>query len=395
VTSASRPATFSAHFIGNTIAEGPKLALPNLNAVLSLAAVLCLWNTTSFAAKISLSPLGDDPAQALVTVEGDLEAGDHNKFRTQVGRLTKAVVVFNSDGGNLLAGIEIGKTIRLKSFATVVLDGLRCASACAFAWLGGSPRFMERGAQIGFHAAYIEDGGRASESGVGNALLGSYLTQIGLLEHAVVYITQAGPRQMTWLTLPDAKQIGIDVLPFEKQTASSNPKQPPSEQRPPAQQTPAQPSPRETSNQAISNRAQLFLKEMYSQFARTNTVEWLRPLYAQQVMFYGKLISRDEVLSSLRLEIEKWPERNYRLQDTTISATCREGRLGAVEPVPAPMECTVTGRMSWVGRSQARNAMAKGGVDSFTYVLRPSGNTFIIKEEQLYPVVEPTYTPAQ
>jgi hypothetical protein len=245
-------------------------------------------------------------------------------------------------------------------------------------------------AWYGFHAAYIEDGGRASESGVGNALLGSYLTQIGLLEHAVVYITQAGPRQMTWLTLPDAKQIGIDVLPFEKQTASSNPKQPPSEQR-----RPAQPSPRETSNQAISNRAQLFLKEMYSQFARTNTVEWLRPLYAQQVMFYGKLISRDEVLSSLRLEIEKWPERNYRLQDTTINATCREGRLGAVEPVPAPMECTVTGRMSWVGRSQARNAMAKGGVDSFTYVLRPSGNTFIIKEEQLYPVVEPTYTPAQ
>ena len=55
-------------------------------------------------------------------------------------------IVFNSDGGNLLAGIEIGKTIRLKSFATAVLDGLRCASACAFAWLGGSPRFMERGA---------------------------------------------------------------------------------------------------------------------------------------------------------------------------------------------------------------------------------------------------------
>jgi len=363
-------------------------ALPNFNAVLSLAAVLFLWNTTSFAAKISLSQLEDDPAHALVTVEGDLEAGDHNKFRAQVGRLTKAVVVFNSDGGNLLAGIEIGKTIRLKSFATVVLDGLRCASACAFAWLGGSPRFMERGARIGFHAAYVEDRGRAAESGVGNALLGSYLTQIGLSEHAVVYITQAGPRQMTWLTLPDAKQIGIDVLPFETQTASTTPQQP-------TQQTPAQPSPPETSNQAISNRAQLFVRELYSQFARTNTVEWLRPLYAQQVMFYGKLISRDEVLSSLRLEIEKWPERNYRLQDRSINATCREGRLGAVEPTPGPMECTVTGRMSWVGRSQARNAMAKGGVDGFTYVLRPSGDTFIIKEEQLYPVVEPTYSSAQ
>lgn len=268
---------------------------------------------------------------------------------------------------------------------------------------------MERGGRIGFHAAYIESGGRASESGVGNALLGSYLTQIGLSEHAVVYITQAGPRQMTWLTLADAKQIGIDVLPFETQTArpgaeewaappspaDSKPKQPVTSVLPSEHQIPAQPSPGETSNQAIGNRAQLFVRQLYSQFARTNTVEWLRPLYAQQVMFYGKLISRDEVLSSLRLEIEKWPERNYRLQDTSISATCREGRLGAVEPVPTPMECTVTGRMSWVGRSLARNALAKGGIDGFTYVLRPSGDTFIIKEEHLYPVVEPTYSSAQ
>jgi|EndMetStandDraft_3_1072993.scaffolds.fasta_scaffold29257_3 hypothetical protein len=213
----------------------------SFSILLLAASALCLWSTSTFAAKISTSPLGDDPAQALVAVEGDFEAGDHLKFRTQVGRLTKALVVFNSAGGNLVAGIEIGKTIRLKSFATAVLDGTRCASSCAFAWLGGAPRFMDRGVQIGFHAAYIESGGRASESGVGNALLGSYLTQIGLSENAVVYITQAAPHQMTWLTLPDAKQIGIEVLPFEKQT-------PPSKPAPRV-------APRETSNQEISSRA--------------------------------------------------------------------------------------------------------------------------------------------
>jgi hypothetical protein len=131
------------------------LARPNFKTVFNLAAVLCLWSTSGVAADISLSSMDDDPAHALVAVEGTFEADDHIKFRTQVGRLTKAIVVLSSDGGNLLVGIEIGKTIRLKSFATVVLDGFRCASSCAFAWLGGSPRYMERGAQIGFHAAYI------------------------------------------------------------------------------------------------------------------------------------------------------------------------------------------------------------------------------------------------
>jgi hypothetical protein len=94
------------------------LARFNFETVFKLAAVLCLWSTSGLAANISLASLNDDPARALVAVEGKFEAGDHIKFRTQVGRLTNAVVVFNSPGGDLLAGIEIGKTIRLKSFAT-------------------------------------------------------------------------------------------------------------------------------------------------------------------------------------------------------------------------------------------------------------------------------------
>jgi hypothetical protein len=66
------------------------LARPNFKAVLNLAAVRCFCSTSSLAADISLSPLDNDPAHAIVAVEGDLVAGDHLKFRTQVGRLTKA-----------------------------------------------------------------------------------------------------------------------------------------------------------------------------------------------------------------------------------------------------------------------------------------------------------------
>jgi hypothetical protein len=140
--------------------------------------------------------LDDDPAHAFVVVEGELVSGDDILFRAQVGRLTKAIVAFSSDGGNLLAGIAIGKIIRLNSFTTVVLDGRRCASACALAWLGGIPSFMGNGAYIGFHAAYIKKAGQATETGVGNALVGSYLTWMGLSERAIVYMTQAAPTEM-------------------------------------------------------------------------------------------------------------------------------------------------------------------------------------------------------
>src|SRR6516165_12114122 len=253
-----------------------------LGMALLLMGPLSLWSTSGLAANFSLAPLDGDPAHAIVVVEGRLESGDEIQFRTQVGRLTKAIVAFDSDGGNLLAGIAIGKTIRLKSFATAVLDGQRCVSACALAWLGGLPRLMGRTAHVGFHAAYIEEAGRASESGVGNALVGSYLNQIGLSEIAVVYITQTAPTELTLLTLPDAEKIGIEVLPFEEQTPATKPAPPVTS--------------REASNEEITGRARLFVKEINSRFSRTNVAEWLGPLYADEVNFNGKFISRGEVV---------------------------------------------------------------------------------------------------
>ena len=84
---------------------------------------------------------------------------------------------------------------------------------------------MQRGAKIGFHAAYIENRASRTESGVGNALVGSYLTQIGLPETAVIYVTKAAPTQLTLLTLQDAQRIGIEVLPFEQYAPTTEPAQ--------------------------------------------------------------------------------------------------------------------------------------------------------------------------
>jgi len=144
-----------------------------------------------------------------VLVDGKLEPGDGDQFRLKTGSLSAAVISFRSDGGNVVAGIQIGEIIRAKGFTTSVSRDARCASACALAWLGGTKRLMSAESKIGFHAAYnIRDG---RETGVGNALIGAYLNRIGLRYSAVVYITQAAPRSMTWLTAAEAKKHGIEV----------------------------------------------------------------------------------------------------------------------------------------------------------------------------------------
>jgi hypothetical protein len=92
----------------------------------------------------------------IIFVTGDLARGDEKHFIDVAVNSENAIVLFQSGGGNLLAGIEIGKAIHLKGFATFVPDTVQCASACALAWLGGRVRYMSDTAQVGFHAVYVD-----------------------------------------------------------------------------------------------------------------------------------------------------------------------------------------------------------------------------------------------
>jgi hypothetical protein len=170
------------------------------------------------AATIVAAPAGPHDTGAIV-VSGTLQPGDDEVFSKRLMQFPKGVVVFQGDGGDLQAAIKIGTAIRLKNYATLVPTESSCASACAVAWLGGAPRLMQDGSQIGFHAAYAVKGGQATEAGAPNALLGSYLGKIGLPDRAVVYITEAPPERMKWLSSADAEKMGIDV----KRLASPKP----------------------------------------------------------------------------------------------------------------------------------------------------------------------------
>jgi len=152
-----------------------------------------------------------DPRLPIVVVSGELLQGDHKLFVARTVSLDNALVVFESGGGNLIAGLEIGKAIRLKEFHTYVPDKTMCASACALAWIGGTERYLARTSAVGFHAAYRTEGGAVTESGTGNAMVGAYLNSLGLPSRAIAYMTIAAPDSMQWLTAADAEKLGIDV----------------------------------------------------------------------------------------------------------------------------------------------------------------------------------------
>lgn len=165
------------------------------------------------------------PDYAFISISGQFLPGDEKVFANIALQVSKGAVALSSPGGNVIAAIEIGKAIRIKEFSTLVGQNVECASACGLVWLAGNRRYVHPEARIGFHAAYETQSGQARESGVGNALVGAYLNQLGLPQSAIIYLTSSPPDDMQWLPLRDAKAYGIDLEIVDgSETANAPPK---------------------------------------------------------------------------------------------------------------------------------------------------------------------------
>lgn len=252
-----------------------------------------------------------------IAISGDLEPGDDKRFRDIAFNKESAIVILQSDGGNLLAGIEIGKAIHFKAFGTYVPSGLPCASACALAWLGGMPRYVDAGSRVGFHAAYVLKNGEASESGMGNAIVGAYMNQLELSDRAIMYLTRTPPEGMQWLTANDANRFGIAVSLLNSSEAteiSSGASQPVGS---------AQPQP--TTDVALEART--YLDRLVTQWSQPNLdirqyVSWA---YADNVYYYGKNFTNAEIYVDKANFAKKWDKRSYTIEPRSMQFDCIDG----------------------------------------------------------------------
>lgn len=63
-------------------------------------------------------------------------------------------IIFESNGGNLTASIELAYLIKENEYSTTVLG--KCYSACAYAFLGGKKREINESAELGVHRFYSQ-----------------------------------------------------------------------------------------------------------------------------------------------------------------------------------------------------------------------------------------------
>jgi hypothetical protein len=170
-----------------------------------------IFTGSSYSASITKSRY-ENTNTYFIVISGTIEKDDDVKFKNIVSGVSNAIVILDSPGGSLMPGMEIGRYVRTNGFVTAVPDKTLCASSCALIWVAGVKRFAEKNSFIGFHAAYIYKNGVPVESGVANALVGSYLTRLGLSDSTIIFITNAPPEGIARLDSYTADRIGLTYV---------------------------------------------------------------------------------------------------------------------------------------------------------------------------------------
>jgi hypothetical protein len=158
------------------------------------------------------------PRSPLVYLEGPIDAGAPKRLAEALGGIEgPATVWLNSPGGNLFAGMQLGRLIREQGASTHIIDGRtlfpgECYSACALAFLGGVHRFVDNGARYGVHRASLPADRATGERDLASQLstaIGSYVREMGIDARLLILWTSAAPGEMYVLSPREARELRV------------------------------------------------------------------------------------------------------------------------------------------------------------------------------------------
>ena len=150
----------------------------------------------------------------LVYLDGRIDAGAPDRVSKALDRINgRTAIWLNSAGGNLFAGMQLGRIIRRHSASTYIIDArtLRpgeCYSACSLAFLGGVYRFSDHGARYGVHSASLGPDGADRVPDL-SAAVGSYIREMDVDVRVLDLWTKARPDQMYTLSRKEAEDLGV------------------------------------------------------------------------------------------------------------------------------------------------------------------------------------------
>jgi hypothetical protein len=159
-----------------------------------------------------------------VYIDGDFDGTEAERLEALIndGHVPPySTIYFNSFGGSLFGGMELGRIIRKHRFNTAVskrseagesvIGGAVCMSACSLAYIGGVFRYFDDNDLFGVHRFYsnqpIKNEGELAQ--VISAAIISFLAEMDVPPDLFVEMTKAGSQSMRMLNQSQMLLLGI------------------------------------------------------------------------------------------------------------------------------------------------------------------------------------------
>ncbi|MBB4478705.1 hypothetical protein [Rhizobium etli] len=319
-------------------------------------------------AAISYQRLDGAPGQRGLVIKGVFEFSDDPTQLVDEYRQYQAdYISFDSPGGNVVTAIGFGRAIRALNARTLQIRALECASACAFAFVGGVERFAEPGS-IGVHRVSLSDDDPmdnklaiSSVQSLTGEIIG-YLTDMGVSPNLLQLSLSIDSTDIRYLTAAEMRDWNINTpenMPSPQESA------PPPAAAPEVSATPADiPSadPNASEEVAASPPGDLTIDAI--DFANRYNDEWskdsasaldfMKSVYADQVSFFGTSVDRGVILKDKAAFAQRWPERVYSVKPGSVTASCAG-------------KCEMSGTVEWFARNK-NTGKTSSGMAEFSFV---------------------------
>lgn len=155
--------------------------------------------------------------QKMILAEGKITKDTPAEFKEWSRNAPKdSWVAMSSPGGSVIGGMQLGQAIRLGGFNTTIAGSSEqgpshCLSACAYAYLGGTVRYLPANAKYGLHQYRGSEKAISSEDAQKlNAIMGRYVDFMGVDRRVLDYAQLTSSDKMTVLSQSEAKKLRVD-----------------------------------------------------------------------------------------------------------------------------------------------------------------------------------------
>jgi hypothetical protein len=322
---------------------------------ITLALTAVLGWVAPARAELSYKFITLQSGERVIAVTGQFTHGEKlDAFIEMVRANRPDIVTFDSVGGNVYKAMELGRLIRHYELNTVMVDGIRCVSACAMAFLGGVKRLAAAGS-IGVHMnslgeKHTDDPKELfSEAQRFIAETMAYVKEMGANTDLITLALETDADDMRYLSREEMARFGVtNVAGLQPNVAQSAPKydMPSGTQQPKISK--------------LQQQSREFVVALYRNMSQSTDqeLETLDNMYAEAVSYFGEDLSREEVISRIGLAYERWPIRQYTPKDDSIRIECDDALL----------RCSVSGQLQFDAQSPDRNQHSIG-VATFEYLI--------------------------